>query len=413
MKPSAAISFVRLFITILFSAAASFYCLAQKVVIHGVVRDSESRAAVYGASVMIKGEFRGTHTDVNGCFTLEAGRADSIVIRHISYNTGCYAVSEKGGNPVEIILKPVSHDLPGATVVAPVPEPLLGEGRFYITDYEFMDGNILLLGFREKKVWMRCLLLVTPDGDTLASAELTEAKGLYSDCAGGIWVIQKETATIVFFEDDRLQLGEKESLDHFYKWSPYVVACDDKFYYIQEHTRMGQALINYVYRPERDSLWMFSEILNGDGIARNRWGAMFDGSEADLRFQYEIMNKPIYAPLFLRNDSVIIFNFPENSLQVYHSGGTDEASIEMTTAKIRGELREVLADQATGRFFTLIENNGRYHLEMLSADAKAVAVWQIPEFRFPEKIGVMNNICYFLYTEKTGEQYRRLYSFKL
>jgi iron complex outermembrane receptor protein len=88
---------------------------AQTRSISGKITDAGTNEEIIGASVVIKGTTRGTTTDVNGRFTLEAANGDVLEISFIGYETTSIVVSASAN--FEITLFPSIESLMEVVVV--------------------------------------------------------------------------------------------------------------------------------------------------------------------------------------------------------------------------------------------------------------------------------------------------------
>ena len=62
--------------------------------IHGVVKDKEKKDAIVGAVIRVSGSKKGTVTDRNGEFSLEAKKGDRIEVMYVGYANGTVVVSD-------------------------------------------------------------------------------------------------------------------------------------------------------------------------------------------------------------------------------------------------------------------------------------------------------------------------------
>ena len=79
---------------------------AQNAVIHGVVTD-EHNEPVIGATIKVDGTKTGAVTDIDGNFSIEAGKGATLSISYIGYNT----MQVKASDGMKIQLKEAANDL--------------------------------------------------------------------------------------------------------------------------------------------------------------------------------------------------------------------------------------------------------------------------------------------------------------
>lgn len=104
-------STISLLLIVMFAAAAD---------IKGVVKDSETKEPLIGASVQIDGTTVGTITDLDGSFVLNGVKGETtIVVSYVSYITKKLKVNaSKDTAPIEILLEPDNRQLGEVTVTA-------------------------------------------------------------------------------------------------------------------------------------------------------------------------------------------------------------------------------------------------------------------------------------------------------
>lgn len=104
-------STISLLLIVMFAMAAD---------IKGVVKDSETKEPLIGASVQIDGTTVGTITDLDGSFVLNGVKGETtIVVSYVSYITKKLKVNaSKDTAPIEILLEPDNRQLGEVTVTA-------------------------------------------------------------------------------------------------------------------------------------------------------------------------------------------------------------------------------------------------------------------------------------------------------
>lgn len=104
-------STISLLLIVMFATAAD---------IKGVVKDSETKEPLIGASVQIDGTTVGTITDLDGSFVLNGVKGETtIVVSYVSYITKKLKVNaSKDTTPIEILLEPDNRQLGEVTVTA-------------------------------------------------------------------------------------------------------------------------------------------------------------------------------------------------------------------------------------------------------------------------------------------------------
>ena len=97
------------------AAAATFQLQAQTQTIRGTVSEAGSGEPVYGAVVKIDGTSRGTMTDLDGRYSIEARAGETLVCSLLGYTTFSAVVGE--GRVIDFSLTPDTQALSEAVVV--------------------------------------------------------------------------------------------------------------------------------------------------------------------------------------------------------------------------------------------------------------------------------------------------------
>ena len=89
---------------------------AQDSAISGVVRSEGDMESIPGASILVKGTTRGTTTNLDGEFTIQAAPGDVLMISFIGYTTQEITVTAQTSN-IEVVLQSSTSDLEEVVVV--------------------------------------------------------------------------------------------------------------------------------------------------------------------------------------------------------------------------------------------------------------------------------------------------------
>src|SRR5690606_12371398 len=90
--------------------------LAQTTTVNGVVRSEGDMESIPGASILVKGTTRGTSTNLDGEFSIQASPGDVLSISFIGYSTQEVPITNQTSN-IEVILISETSDLQEVVVV--------------------------------------------------------------------------------------------------------------------------------------------------------------------------------------------------------------------------------------------------------------------------------------------------------
>jgi hypothetical protein len=133
-------------------------------------------------------------------------------------------------------------------------------------------------------------------------------------------------------------------------------------------------------------------------------------------FSKSLYYEPVYAPLFLSNDTLYIFDYPKDMLRVYTTDGRLLRSIPIFHhyhAKQSGFQKNLQQDRKTGKIYTIYEQEGYFHVGLIDLKTGVVVQKVKLAFRYVEKVRVYDNQIYFVYRPFESTQKKFLYKQKI
>ncbi len=136
----------------------------------------------------------------------------------------------------------------------------------------------------------------------------------------------------------------------------------------------------------------------------------------DYRRQNQIMlffNKiagPIYAPLFLKNDTVVVFNFQEYKIVFLNKAGKRLREVSMDKNEFQ-VLRnfEILCDQPAQKFYLKMRDADRSYIKRIDIYSGKISKTIKLEKIFARNIQIVNDHIYYLVREKQWDDTQYLY----
>ena len=336
-----------------------------------------------------------------------------IQVFNLSYHPQIVVL--RSGSPVASVrLLRKTFELTGVEVRPCLPDDILSGQRFYVTDYEFMGDSILLLGYYHNQMSPPFLVLLGPEGDTLSSLAVYKAEELRTDYMNRVFLVTRRTTWEVAAGSGTLSLIHPTGNPDFNALNSPIAGYAGNHYYLRLFALENQALLYFNYDEVSDTLFRFRTITNNGSISRNRWGAYFGGTDADQRFRELIVNRPLYAPLLTINDTVYLFNFPENKIELYTLSSELIRKTDISFHLNRDFSEQLIVDKAVQKVYGATVSNGitrLYELDIKSGTP--VNTFTIPDFVFVDEIKIHRGAAYFLYKEKKSTEYKKLYKLKI
>lgn len=300
------------------------------------------------------------------------------------------------------------------------PDTVFGSKRLSVSDFEFLaNGNMLLLTY-PKNIKKGTELLIY-DGFQVRGEVPIEGKGteLIRDYRGNPHVVTENTVYGLYLEGERIQLGQVDKGYYFKYIAPIVDTTHTKYFFsnynpdiptfdyftydlidssYQKIAKITDDLMLELYRSEykwvdvRTKLWA-REKERETGIDKEIWvGASY--------FTQSIYYKELYAPLFRKNDTIILFDHYKNWLFRFSNTGELIDSIAIyhhIQPKETGWKENILQDQLTGEIYMYYEKDGKSSLRLFDINTGKVGA-QIPlSFKYVDKVLIRQNFVYYTY----------------
>lgn len=324
----------------------------------------------------------------------------------------------------DIVLRPNKPDTVFASITYSVADFELGKtGELYLLTYE---KNL------QKDAQLQCIVQDT----TIFLQQIPERVSvLRRDFRGNIHV---ETQTNLYGlkkTDSTLTLATIPK-DYFYKYLAPIVdtSLTRQFYssYISIYPAFEYGILDQLDTTYKKLLHIQDDLMMELYRAEYKWVDVRTklwaknleyqtGIDAEIYvganvFTKSLYYKPVYAPLFLVNDTLYIFDYPKDKLRVYTTNGILLRSIPIFhhyQAKQSGFQKNLQQDRKTGRIYALYEQEGNMYIGLIDLTTGQVVQKVLLAFRYVEKVRVYNNQVYFVYRPFESTQKKFLYKQKL
>jgi hypothetical protein len=419
--------------------------VAAQVVLSGRVVD-EDGAQVRSAQVELNenGTFRKTLCDARGKFVLSwyGQFPATITVSHPGYEAFTYELTRKDLRRVSndtISLRFTVHirELRPAVVYAVArPDTVFGSEQVSIADYAFIDSGMICLSYEHNMNRGNRLLWMSDDGKVLAAHEAPSGDvRLWQDYRRRVYVLDDDHVHRVVVSEGRLVVAQLDAGAFYEQIYPVVDSCGPWLYYSNYSTNypafaysmfdrrdssnrrfceitdvdmMELYRAEYKYRTPQEKLWAFRQEVR-TGIDREIWaGAMF--------FTGNIYYKPVYAPMFVKKDTLLVFDHYRNLLLRYDRFGLPVDSMPVAHHLQRKPMdwqEKLIYDRIRHQVYALYMEGGYAVLCLINQQTGAIAGRQRLYFRYPENIQVRDGRIYYIYRPFESLQKKFLYSEKV
>ena len=126
-------------------------------------------------------------------------------------------------------------------------------------------------------------------------------------------------------------------------------------------------------------------------------------------FHNDIYFKPPYAPLFVVNDTLCVFDHHKERIRRYLPDLTEVDEVPITYHKERTWKPRLVQDARDGTVYALFARNLRTWLRRIDPNTGRVGPERVLDHPFPEEVQVHDGHAYFIYRVSGTLQHRTLY----
>jgi hypothetical protein len=400
-------------------------------VLKGKVSDSKTKLGIPGVSIYVNETFVGTITNGDGNYVLNVPvQPATLVFSCIGYTRRSFTFNTPPKEDFNVMLDPAVQEIPEVLITGKrTPVSISDEQDLYVTDYEFYDNHILLLGHPGKRSTQTLLVLMDRMGKRILKREIRKGENLYRDPFNNLHLLTADSAYQVFFDGSDFQLLYPTGKERFMKAFPEFLELYHNKVILRQYDFEDQAMLYYFYNladSTIDRFWVgatpevYHKIervraairITPDGKGTSR----FNLFNADERFVKMAYYSPIFCPLEIIRDTIYIFNFPQGIIETFGPRGNPvDTPTAITFQTIDGWQKRLYNDVVTGKVYTEFLRNGITELREINVKNGSLSPTKIiiPNFENISKLMVNDGFLYFLYEERLYPNYMRLFRMQL
>jgi len=305
------------------------------------------------------------------------------------------------------------------------PISISDEQDIYVTDYEFYDNHILLLGHPGKRSTETLLVLMDRMGKRILKKEIVKGRNLYRDPFNNVHLLTADTAYQVFYDGHDIQLLYPSNKERFMASFPEFLEIYHNRVILRQYDYEDQALMYYFYNPADSTIDRFWAAATPEILRRfqgvkdfiritpsGKGSSRFNLFNADERFIKMAFYAPIFCPLEVIRDTIYIFNFTLGVMETFGPKGRPiETPTLMTFQTQPGWQKKLYLDPVRGKVYTEYLRGGISELREINIKTGTLTdqLIKIPQFDFLSNLMVQDGFLYFLYEEKYYPKFMRLY----
>jgi hypothetical protein len=299
-----------------------------------------------------------------------------------------------------------------------------------VADYEFYEDKMVLLTFT-KSLIKPTVMLVNYSQKVLSSYEVPdEAKELFKDYLGHINVICSNHVFRIKIKNDVIGLASLPVNEFNAKIVPCIDTIEKEIYF-SNYSRDYPEFTYYAYNTADCGIHPFKTVTDQEqlkgynmeyyflkprekliarkladeyNIDKHRIAAVMSGLTKSMFYT------PLYAPLFIINDTVFVFDHYYNAILTYNRKYEllDSVPISYNHPKNWREWKhKIIVDQDNHKIYALYQKGAYYYLKNIDpVSGKIISSFKLLN-EYVEKIKIKNDYVYYIYRpfESLQEQF--------
>lgn len=309
-------------------------------------------------------------------------------------------------------------------------DTVFGTWKFSVADYEFHEDKLLLLTYT-RSLSAAKVMLVNDAQNILSTFDIPdEALKLYKDYMGFINVMCKENVFRIKISGNSISLASLPLEEFNVKITPCIDTIKENIYFsnyskdypeftyyafntsdssvsplrtITDEEQLKEYNMEYYFLKAKDKLYA-RKLAAEYQVDKHRIAAIMSGVTSSIFYT------PLYAPLFIINDTIVVFDHYSNSILSYNKKHEriDSVCIDYHHPKSwRDWKHEIILDKENHNVYALYQKNGYYFLKHIDLKTgKIIGSFKLLN-RYVEHIRVKGDYVYYVYRpfESLQEQF--------
>ena len=438
-----------LLLNILFLFLFSFN-YAQSYVTTGVVTDfSDKKEAVPDVKIFTSSNpSKKISSETNGTYSIaiKAEKENDTVFFHHTGFENTYRIitprmvskiKRKGLSEIKLDVALNFYVINDFTYVAKKVDTVFGSEKVSVEDFLILnDGRMLLMVYERTLNKGAQILLTDANQKEITTAHIPgDAVYLYEDFSGTHYVVCEKKVFQINVVQNQIRFLDISQEDFFGYYQRVIDTIGGNYYYSnfnemypavkfivtergdsthQELLEVKDGFMMELYRAQykyvsgRDKLWAYRKE-QATGIDKEIWiGA--------ASFTQDILYKPVYAPLFVKNDTVHIFDQYKSYLYKFDQfhGLVDSVKISYYKQVNKEKWEQpLLKDNTSNDICALYDKGGYNYLKLIDCHKGITSESFKLSNRFVEQIKILNGYVYYIYRPYESLQKKFLYKEKL
>ena len=425
------------FFSLFFSTV--FLIKAQdNITVIGKITDATTGVGIENVHVKVLQKNILTKSDEQGNYHIHFYKSKlvSLVFSHTSYEVDYEPINTlKDTLLLEVQLKRKIVELPEFNANDnKFPTPVFRSAKISIEDYEFYQNQFLFLVYGKRLDKDSEIYLVDEKENIIAQHFIPgEPVELYTDYLGNVNLICKTAIYRVAVQQEKITIFELP-MDEFNKLiKPIVDTLKGKLIF-SDFLKQFPKFKYYAFNPVDTSVSVIKEVVNKDmdwqygleyynlnnadkqfakRMAKRLNGYdKFDVAAVLTGFTNSFLYEPVYAPLFVINDTISVFDHYENKLFKFIKDTLQIGSVPISyhhPVKKSEWKNQLIMDEVNGKIYGLFLKNGYYYLKKINNHTGKIETEKKLFYQYVAKIKIKDDFVYYTYKPTQTLQKRFLY----
>ncbi len=428
----------QLALTLILICTISFLIAQENIVIRGSVIDFDSKKGIESVHIKMNQRNIVVKSDKNGHYQISLQKRSRItlVYSHVAYETNYEPiVSNKDTITLNVSLKEKVAAIPEFEVIdTGEPEIVLKSAKISIADYEFYEDKYLFLVYGKRLNKDSQIYLVDEEEQIISKHFVPgEPVELFTDYLGNINLICKRAIYRVGIQNDKVSIFELPLEDFNQLIKPIVDTLESSILF-SDFLRQFPRFKYYAFNTEDTTMSIVKEVVHKDmdwkynfeyefltnsekQFAKRMANRLKDFDKYDIAasmtgFANGFLYQTVYAPLFVINDTINIFDHSEGKIWKFVEDTIEAGEVPFTyhnPKKKSSWKRRLIMDEANGKIYAVFLKNGYYYLKEIDSSSGKVVAEKKLTHQFVAKLKMKDGNIFYTYKPKQTLQKKFLY----
>lgn len=378
--------------------------------IKAIVADSETKKAVKDATVFNQNAGLKVYSDSTGFFTFQTiEKLEVVYISHVVYEVKKINIKDLYKTDT-IFLVPKKVALRTVEINAEKFEKIKAESDEEILDFEFYGDWIAVIGKQIKQKYFFTEIIDRNGQRNYFKTLDFKPKSIFKDCLGNLYLLNNHHFFHLSIQSDSLVLENKGSIKNFEMFVKSCLGAENQQFHLETRSADGFS-INYIYYSDsaQSKIYKQKTISNAEKQRQVRDEIRFASTpgftyrDEDRIFAQKMMFKPLYAPLFVLKNNLLLFNLPENKIEILDKQFKKIHEKKTSFHLNKGFKDLIILDEKRESTYAVFENNGIKSLyQILTENGEVIKITEFKGFPLPEQMKVNNGELFFIWNKKDG-----------